>query len=197
MTTQTIPTTQFITEVDFFNLVMGLIKRGTVIVSFHSTTDARLKKTGNPFGDCTKQSHVNGILGYIYENSVNNQREREAKANGTEAEKFVAQPRKWGVRLNRAFVLHNGHLYITVKVERSLEPPRYFDEKGNELSKEQVEPFLPKQYKSTTQDLEKEVITRDYGMNSFDSIKVNGIDYLILHEQVDINMLNGEYVEAK
>jgi len=170
-----------ITEKDLVKLLNEKHAKGTCIVSFGATTDARLKKTGNPFAmPVTKTSRVNGVVGYDYENAVNRQREREA-AEGIEAQPFVGQPRQWGERLDRIFVLHKGQLYITVKVERSLGEPVYHDAKGVEIDPEAVKPFIPKRSKPATQGTEKEVIARDYKLTSFDSIKVNGVDHRIMH----------------
>ncbi len=51
-------------------------------------TDARLKKTGNPYRDekVTKLSRYNGLLNFNYTNSVNNQLEREGKEANFEAQ---------------------------------------------------------------------------------------------------------------
>ena len=129
-------------EAEIVHLLMGAEKRGTSIVSFTCITDPRLKKTGLPehLKNALKVSEVNGMIGYDYENSVNNQRNRE---QGDEAKKFEAQGRSWGVRLNRVFVVNKGGLYVTIKIERTLSKPRFFDGKGNEVSKEEIAAFLP------------------------------------------------------
>ena len=115
-----------------------------------------------------KRSRVNGVLGYNYENSVNNQREREGKDSD-----FQQEERRWGVRLDRVWVSHKGELYFTVKVERSLEEPRYFTESGVELSRDEVKPYLPKKSKSSRQGTDKEIIHREYKLSSLRGITMN------------------------
>jgi hypothetical protein len=59
-------------------LVSILMKRkGATIVSIEAETDARLRKKGNPHGSCRKLTNLVGMIGWIYANSINNQRARE------------------------------------------------------------------------------------------------------------------------
>ena len=167
-------------EAEIVHLLMGAEKRGTSIVSFTCITDPRLKKTGLPehLKNALKVSEVNGMIGYDYENSVNNQRNRE---QGDEAKKFEAQGRSWGVRLNRVFVVNKGGLYVTIKIERTLSKPRFFDGKGNEVSKEEIAAFLPSPRKDQTQGVEKEIIHREYKLLSIQEIRMGGKVYRIKH----------------
>jgi len=171
------PSATPINEAEFIEMIEGGLTRGTMIVSFDATTDARLRKTGNPLKmPVVKVTRINGMIGYDYENSVNNQRNREDGERD-----FVAEPRRWGVRKNRAFVVNKGKFYLTVKCERVLEAPEYFDAKGNLIEKDQVAPFLPKRKEGARQGVEKKVIHRDYALTSIDSITMNKQDYIILH----------------
>jgi hypothetical protein len=74
-----------------------------------------------PFDNLTKVSIVNGMGGWIYENSVNNQRVREEKEPD-----FSAYPRRWGERLRGTpFVTYQDKLYLELKVQKRLEE-QYF-----------------------------------------------------------------------
>jgi hypothetical protein len=56
----------------------------------------RVNGEANPFYDrVKKRTYRSCMIGFRYENSVNNQREREGKEVD-----FVAAPRKWGVHLD-------------------------------------------------------------------------------------------------
>jgi hypothetical protein len=155
--------------------VMSL--RGTTIISFEAVTDARLKKTGNTIPlPCFKRSKVNGMIGYNYENSVNNQRERE----GSERD-FEAEPRSWGVRIHPCVVEHKGNYYLTVKVERSLETPRFVDAEGCERSLVEVKPFLPSKGESR-QGVDREVIHREYAVENLVNLRMGGFDIEIVKE---------------
>lgn len=159
--------TVFLTPEQFVKAIME--QKGATAVSFQSVTDARLKKTGNPLNlPVLKVSEVNGMIGYNYENSVNNQKEREGQERD-----FDAAPRQWGNRIHPCVVEHKGEFYITVKVERTLAAPRYIDDLGTELDAVEVKPFLPSKGASR-QGVDKEVIHREYKVTSIRNIRWNG-----------------------
>ncbi len=53
------------------------------------------------------------------------------------------------------------------------------DESGKEIPFELVEPFLPARRKSTRQGTEKEILVRDYSLDSLKTIAFNGETYLM------------------
>jgi len=119
-----------------------------------------------------KVSRVNGMIGWNYANSVNNQLAREGKATV-----FVARPRAWGTRIEGTpLVEHKGEYYLEFKVEKSLDY-RFEDENGNEINEKTVS-LLPSR-KPQTQGTEKEIILRDYKVSSIVSITYKGVCYLI------------------
>lgn len=148
--------------------------RGATFATLVTKTDARLRKTGNPFGNVEKVSRVNVCLGFQYEAAVNRQRTRE----GTEAD-FEAAPRQWGERISPMLITHNGKIYLETKVEKSLSHS-YVDANGQELSSEQVAPFLPARKPSARQETEKEILVRDYALDSIQGISLRGEEYVIL-----------------
>jgi hypothetical protein len=153
--------------------------RGTTFVTFQALTDPRLLAnhpiTGqpNPFRDAMKVSKVNGTIGFIYENSVNRQREREELTAD-----FVAMPRRWGRRINGTpLVEHNGEHYLEVKVEKS-----YFHGyirqhpitgQWEMLPTEAVDEYLPPR-RPTRQGVRKEVILRDYTISNIRELQLRG-----------------------
>jgi len=164
-----------ITKGELATLLSGI--RGATFATLITETDARLKKTGNPFGDVRKVSRVNVCLGFQYEAAVNRQRTRE----GSEAD-FEAAPRQWGQRLPGSMLVeHKGKLYLETKVERSLGCV-YLDAKGKELSAEQVAPFLPARSGSSRQETEKEILVRDYALESIRSLSFGGEQYVMLQD---------------
>lgn len=156
--------------------VLATVK-GATFATLITETDARLKKTGNPFGPVRKVSRVNVCLGFQYESAVNRQRTRE----GTVAD-FEAAPRQWGTRLPGSMLVeHKGKLYLETKVERSLGCV-YLDASGKELTAEQVAPFLPARSESTRQETEKEILVRDYALESLRSVSFGGEQYVMLQD---------------
>ena len=103
-------------------------RKGAFFVTIVAETDPRLLKTDNPYVGTTKISRVNGLLNWIYENAVNNQRFRENQPldNNGEVEQFTALPRKWGVRVKREdgtvtpLVEHKEKQYLELKVQQAL-----------------------------------------------------------------------------
>jgi hypothetical protein len=128
----------------------------------------------NPFTGLIKVSVVNGIANWHYEPAVNRQREREGKPVD-----FEALPRKWGNREKGSpLVEHKGKLYLELKVEKSL-GHRYF-ENGVEVPAEEVEPFLRPASKSR-QEVDREIILRDYSITSIEAATINGERYKVIH----------------
>ena len=115
--------------------------------SLRTQTDPnKLSKKGNPFW--VKPNAKAGVKGewliqnvsYMavsidanYQNSVNNQ----LKAKGLDAD-FVAQPRKWGERVNdSALIVHKGDYYLDHQVVRYIETKTVWAETGEELTPEE------------------------------------------------------------
>lgn len=137
-----------------------------------------MNKTNNPYhGRCRKIARVNGIINWRYENAVNNQRVREEKAAD-----FEALPRSWGTRLQgEPFVQHNEKLYIELKVSASVE--HYYEtHDGLRLDTATVESYLRERRPQTRQGLEREVILRDYALDSIRELHAYGNEYVIVED---------------
>lgn len=149
-------------------------RRGANIVSIETETTPRMRKTGNPYaGRLVKQSKINGMINWYYENSVNNQREREGKKTD-----FEAKPRQWGKRVKGTpLVEHKGRYYLEVKVENTY-GKTYIDDQGNVVNQEEIEEFLYNS-SSSRQGVEDKVILRDYKLDSIQSITMNGKKYKV------------------
>lgn len=168
--------------------------RGATFVTIVARTVPKLLKTGNPYLGCTKVARVNGMINWVYANSVNNQRKRESTPvdKAGEVIPFVPEARRWGqrrfidsegnaiydsvaaVRLS-PFVDHKGIVYLELKVERSIEYS--YELNGEVITAEQIKPFLPKRKEGRRQQVEKTVILRDYTLSNIEEISVNGEHY--------------------
>ncbi len=148
-----------------------------------AVTNARMNKTAkvdgqkieNPyFGNIKKRVISNVFIGVIYENSVNKALEKEGK----EAT-FKVSPRKWGRRIEgTCLVEHKGKWYLETRFLHSTSP-EYFHN-GQPIDKEKIEKFFPKSRSNAThQGLEKEIVLRDYSLESIKEIKVMGNHYII------------------
>lgn len=133
-----------------------------------------------------KQSRVNGMVNWSYENAVNNQRQREQSpidANG-EVEEFISHPRKWGQRVHKtAFVHHipkgtdEKRVYVELKVQKSLGYQYFID--GLPVDENEVTPHLTEKSESSRQQVEKEIILRDYRVSSIEYMTFGGETYAI------------------
>lgn len=152
---------------------------GTMAVSIDTDTevDKSMNKTGNPFYGMgiRKLSTLNGLIGFDYENSVNNQAARE----GLEAR--TAKPRKWGVLTDdRLFVVHKGKWYLQMKVQ-SATNVRYQYPDQRPIDVAVLEDFMPEKARSSTQaDLTKEVCVRDITMSNITAMRFKCAEYDII-----------------
>ncbi len=154
---------------------MLAVTKGAKFATITALTDAKLLKTGNPFGKVNKRSRVNIVINFGYENAVNNQRGREGTARD-----FEAKPRTWGARIpGMPFVQHKGKLYLECKVERSLSH-EYLTADGRTLTDDQVAPFQPSRHSNAEhQGVEKEIILRDYALEGIEEIAIDGERYKV------------------
>jgi hypothetical protein len=146
--------------------------RGTTFVTFVAETTPTLRKKGNPLaGRVTKLSRVNGVVGFDYESAVNRQRFREGHPDT-----FTAAPRKWGQRIaGTPIVSHKDTLYLEVKVEKVLSTTYLVD--GREATPEEmavIQAFLPERAGNPNQEVDREVVLRDYAIESLREITLRG-----------------------
>lgn len=141
-------------------------------VSLDIETEPKMRVTENPFIGVKKINTISGLIGFIYENSCNNQLGREDKPQD-----FVPQARKWGV-LDGNVVRHDGKVYVQIKVQASDTPVYMLN--GRIIDKGELTPFLVVSKKPHTQDnLEKQVVVRDVNMDNVRAIRMLGEEYII------------------
>lgn len=154
-------------------------QKGVTFVTLTSVTTPRMRKTDNPYykgsgeWNLRKISRVNGAIGWVYENSVNYQREREGK----EAD-FESYPRQWGQRLYPTPLVYHpkkDKYYLEVKVEKRLET-KYVTNNGKEVPIEELKPFL---YNSSggRQGVDNKIKLRDYSIKNIKKIRMNSVQY--------------------
>jgi len=158
--------------------------KGAIPVGLFSVTDARARKTGNPYGKIFKLCRAVGFVGANYQRAVEN----EAARQGENASEFQAESLPWGNWLIQNKVIeHKGELYLrtqTAPGQRRKQPARvtgYLSESLQILSREQVKPFLPESRESSKQQdeagLSETVWVRTYKFNSIKKIRINGKTY--------------------
>lgn len=151
--------------------MVGDIK-GATFVTFVAETKART--IAGCKQEIRKRSKVNGMINFIYENSVNNQREREGKEKD-----FEAAPRAWGTHETKAIISHKDKTYLNIKVERTVEEPEYFSG-GERLQKAIADQLIYRAKESSRQGTEKTTIVRTYEVGNIKRITINGETYDIV-----------------
>jgi hypothetical protein len=159
--------------------------KGAKIVSLITMTIPDLRQL--PGTNCVfdyeliKISYINGMVNFNYASAVNAQRKREGKEPD-----FVPLPRKWGTRLsNSPFVAHvlkttgEHKLYLEVRILKSIDHQYIQPSKGIIIDNEAVKPYLREKPQQITQDLEKEIIHRDYDVKNIACIIIDKKGYFI------------------
>ena len=164
---------------------------------FSATTLTKVdaKKTGNPFpGHIRKLTRINGMTGVDYSSCV----ERQMARDGMKNPSFQPQQRSWGQKLSAALIEHKGSFYLPARMNPSLTPkPLYLIEKPNSanpaarprlvaVDKAVVAPFLPPNrihQAAAAQGVAKEVVYRDFRLDSIITLSLNGRKYRVRQAQ--------------
>ncbi len=165
-----------ISQHTLLKMLLQLDGEKPTFISLVSDTDARLKKTNNPYPGVRKRSRIAATLNFNYAQSVQNQRTRE----GNE-EVFIAAERKYGVKIdekNGCVLLGAGEPKLIVKVDKVLDNPTYLFE-GKPIQKHLIEEFIPVKGSATRQETEKEIVYRNYDLPSIVEITMKGETYVI------------------
>ena len=154
--------------------------KGHSFIGLTTLTDARLLKTGNPFGRVFKKARFLANIGFHYSNSLDNQAKREGKNID-----FQVKPRQWGKRLpNSPLVVHTNKknetkYYLECKREETYEE-NYFLENGAPIEKSAIQDFFKKSYSSSTQsELDKKIILNDILLDNILSMRINGENVIL------------------
>ena len=188
------------------NQLVELLKgiHGATFVGFQATTAVKLLKKSKdtklpcPFTNIVKRIKASCILGKNYKNAVNRQTLMDNGIDSSGSEKqiqqkleaagltvFEAKPRKWGERIKGTpLIEHNGKYYAEC-IFREQDNHRvhvlgYYDARGNEISKEDLQEYMPTRTPSKTQSHNaNEELVRDYKIESWDTLNLNGEQLVI------------------
>jgi len=151
---------------------------GAQPASIEYVSQPKLTKEGKEkFGSLIKVAYAGVMLGYIYENAVNNEREREGLTRD-----FISQP-LWngkGKRLSSCLAKHveKNELYLSYKYQQSFGCV-YLDEKLNIVPKDVAENYMVKSFPKN-QGVENPVYHRELNINNIKRIKIKKISYEII-----------------
>ena len=158
-------------------------QKGAAPVTLSAMTDAKARKTGNPYKAIYKFAVVNGMIGVNYENAVNRQQVREGAVEGT----FEAKARQWGEQVNKSLVVNGDKYYISIVNPKSCKAkPRYYGQRTDgspvRISSEIAKQFIPEHKKATNQGTEREIVFRNYSLGNIRTVAIGGKKYRIARE---------------
>lgn len=139
-------------------------------IGMTAVTTPEMRKKNNPFfGHVAKITRVNGWINWRYAKSVNRQRTREHKPAD-----FRALVRSWGTRVKQTPLIQHGELYyLDVKIQQR--HVIYLDLRTRtEIPWPQIKPFVRPPQKNLRQNLERDVILRDYHVENIAELRIAG-----------------------
>lgn len=150
---------------------------GAQPASIAYVTNPKLNAEGTKkFGQITKIALVGGMIGYSYENAVNNQLEREEKERD-----FLSQS-LWngkGKRLNLALSTHTekNTYYLTYKQQQTFKA-YYFDSALSLIAYNMIKTFFPDN-KPKNQGTETAIYHREISIDNIRKLKFKKMTYII------------------
>lgn len=152
---------------------------GAQPASLQYVTTPKINKAGkDTFGEVTKIANIGCMIGYKYENSVNNQLERENKER-----EFMSQP-LWkgkGKRLSTALSTHieKQTFYLTYKAQQTFKS-FHFDSVLNFIPVALLKPYFPQSDPAKYQGLDKPVYHREIALENVRRLKIKGCTYEVV-----------------
>lgn len=166
--------------------------KGSAILGLDTMTDARPRKTGNPYAKIEKLSRFVGMAGVDYAQAVN--REIASESNG-HLPTFEAKPLQWGEwadlgngKRSRKLITHKGETYVALtstRKQRAARKPRVqFYADGLPVDKATVAPYLPAPSASKRQsevgiEGAAQVERRTFKLSSIKRARFNGKNYVV------------------
>lgn len=158
------------------------LKKGMpTFASVVQLTDARLKKTGNPYKNVMKLSKVSIILNSEYEKAVINQLKREDKSEDNYEKGINTMPLVFGDK-NCFAGIFKGELVIQYRPNDNVYPKTKYVSEGKIVDKVKIENFIPKRVEATNQGTEREIQWRKLYVKNIRQITLNGETYKVIQD---------------
>lgn len=166
-----------ITRPQMKSLFMGVTK--PEMIHLVTETIPTMNKTGNPYyKEIVKKSKCNFLLCTDYSKRVNSNRTKEDKEND-----FVPQAPKGKKHLSPCVLTDEKtetKLYLMVERFDEIKPKVQYFFNDEPIDKAMFQEFLPKQYESNTQDLDREVKPLTYLFDSIVAFSFRGRKYSVI-----------------
>lgn len=152
-------------------------------VHIKTLTDARLRKTGNPFPNVAKLTEMTVILNTEYASGVKNQLKREDKDAATYVPGVNTMPLEFGPN-NNFIGSFKGKFAIQYRPFDNSRPTVQYLNEGKLIAKEVIEPFLPKKNEKPNEEgrqgTEKEIMWRKTYVENILEMTIDGETYKII-----------------
>ena len=167
-----------ITKTELVKMLLNW-NHGAQPASLQYVTEPKLTPEGRAkFGTVTKIANVGIMVGYIYENSVNNQLEREAKERD-----FMAK-QLWngkGKRLSHALSTHveKGTFYLTYKAQQTFRA-LHLDSALNIIPNSIIKAYFPASDPEKYQGTETAIYHREISIDNVRRLKFKKTTYVVI-----------------
>ena len=167
-----------ITKTELVKMLLNW-NHGAQPASLQYVTEPKLTPEGRAkFGIVTRIANVGIMVGYIYENSVNNQLEREEKERD-----FMAK-QLWngkGKRLSHALSTHveKGTFYLTYKAQQTFRA-LHLDSALNIIPNSVIKPFFPASDPAKYQGTETAIYHREISIDNVRRLKFKKTTYVVI-----------------
>jgi len=174
-----------VTPQEFAQILLAKSLRPGMATFVHikTLTDARLRKTGNPFPNVAKLTEMTVILNTEYVSGVTNQLKREGKDVATYVAGVNTMPLEFGPNNNFIGKFKDKFAIQYRPFEKSNPTVQYLNE-GKLIAKEVIEPFLPKKKEHTAEEsrqgTEKEIMWRKTYVENILEMTIDGETYKII-----------------
>ena len=145
-------------------------------------TDARLRKRGNPYPNCRKQTKMKVMLNTDYKSGVLNQLKREDKPANHYREGENTMPLVFGEN-NHIVGFFNGEPVLVCRpFDKSYPVVTYFTEDGFEVPVNEIRDFIPERNKAENLGTEKEILWRKPYLKNVVEMTIDGTKYEVIRK---------------
>jgi hypothetical protein len=149
-------------------------------------TPVRMKKTDNPyFGQVTKITSGNYLIGMDYEQRVNNNSEKEDKERN-----FVVEPPKGKRHISKCVLIdtktESVH-YLMMERFDEIHPQVTYIMNGDSIEKQLFESFMYQSYTSTKQQQDRKVMVITPKIDNIKEISIDKMKYEVVHQTVEVH----------
>jgi hypothetical protein len=156
------------------------VKGMPMFASVIQLTNARAKKTGNPYSQINKLSKVSVILNTDYVKAVTNQLAREDKEATEYTQGKNTNPLTFGENNQFIGVNNKGEFVLQYRPNDNVKTQTFYFADGKRVEKSAIAEYLPTVSKPTNQGTDREIMWRKVNLSNVLRLTVNGTTYTVI-----------------